>query len=221
MRHPRPLPRNASTSPDQNEDRSWSKGGRRPCRSSSSPQTEIPRIAICGISRRVARKAHATANPPENTTHKTLTIAPRRSYWTMLWITPKQPNRQKTAPRKIAVDNGGMLFQYSAVRARGNVLSRGMLSLPSWRKGPQEPSMLLKFRCRLPAHISTTKRRKAEHFCFGCPAKPLKVDGEKQVLGEWSAIRSLSGTVGTRLMGASRVGVKVGECLIRPALGND
>src|SRR6266849_1171755 len=81
------------------------------------------------MSRRVARKAHAAANPPDKTTHKTLTVAPRRSYWTMLWITPKQPKRQKTAPRKIAVDSGGMLFQYSAVRAHGNVLSRGMLSL--------------------------------------------------------------------------------------------
>src|SRR5882762_10934666 len=111
------------------------------------------------MSRRAARKAHATANLPDNTTHKTLTIAPRCSYWTMLWIAPKQPNGQKTAPRKIAVDNGGMLFRYSAVRARGNALSRGMLSLQSWHEGPQQPSMLLKSRCRLPAHFSTTKRR--------------------------------------------------------------
>jgi len=107
------------------------------------------------MTRRVARKAYAAANPPDKTTHKTLTIAPRRSYWTMLWITPKQPKRQKTAPRKIAVDSGGMLFQYPAVRAHGNLLSRGMWSLQSWyeRQGAvnvtQTPS-------RLPAHISAT-----------------------------------------------------------------
>jgi hypothetical protein len=36
------------------------------------------------------------------------------------------PNRQKMEARKIAVENGGMLFQHSALRAQFNMLSRGI-----------------------------------------------------------------------------------------------